>query len=184
MAFIHTSAFSKQFIRRYRNKVLYKRICGDWEIIMKGLLLCSPNLKVRVDALSKMTLLIINICIRCPNSGLTLSTSITSSSFCPGNELRVPKNQHLLLTVYEFDYWLLDVHYLLMSGVKPPLSNLLQMTDVFEPKTNKPRTEVLKEHFIGEGRLKPDVALRIIAEGAAVFRQEKCLLDIPQPITG
>jgi len=58
------------------------------------------------------------------------------------------------------------------------------MTDVFDPKTNKPRIDVVKQHFAGEGRLKLDVALRIVADGAAVFRQEKCLLEIPQPITG
>jgi len=75
--------------------------------------------------------------------------------------------------------------YLLSStGVRPPLTTKLQMTDVYDQKTNKPRPDVLKQHFVGEGRLKPDVALRIIADGAAVFRQEKVLLDIPQPITG
>ena len=69
-------------------------------------------------------------------------------------------------------------------GVKPPLANKLQMTDVYDPKTNKPRPDVLKQHFFGEGRLKPDVAMRIIADGALLFRQEKCLLDLPQPLTG
>jgi len=58
------------------------------------------------------------------------------------------------------------------------------MSDVFDPKTDKPRPDVLKHHFLGEGRLKPDVAMRIIADGAAVFRQEKSLLEIAQPITG
>ena len=72
----------------------------------------------------------------------------------------------------------------LTSGVRPPLAAKLQMTDVYDAKTNKPRPDVLKQHFVGEGRLKPDVALRIIADGALLFRQEKCLLEIPQPITG
>jgi len=58
------------------------------------------------------------------------------------------------------------------------------MADVYDQKTNKPRPDVLKQHFVGEGRLKPDVAVRIITDGAALFRQEKCLLEIPQPITG
>ena len=58
------------------------------------------------------------------------------------------------------------------------------MTDVYDTKTNKPRPDVLKNHFVGEGRLKPDVAMRIVAEGAALFKQEKVLLELPQPITG
>jgi len=58
------------------------------------------------------------------------------------------------------------------------------MADVYDAKTNKPRPDVLKQHFVGEGGLKLDVAMRIIADGAAVFKQEKCLLEIPQPITG
>jgi len=73
---------------------------------------------------------------------------------------------------------------LLTLGVKPPLPAKLQMTDVYDAKTNKPRPDVLKQHFVGEGRLKPDVAMRIIADGALLFRQEKVLLEIPQPITG
>ena len=72
----------------------------------------------------------------------------------------------------------------LAAGVRPPLTTRLQMTDVYDQKTNKPRPDVLKNQFIGEGRLKPDVAMRIITDGAAVFKQEKCLLEIPQPITG
>jgi len=75
-------------------------------------------------------------------------------------------------------------YVLFTTGVRPPLSTRLQMTDVFDAKTNKPRPDVLKQHFVGEGRLKLDVAMRIIADGAAVFRQEKSLLEIPQPITG
>lgn len=72
----------------------------------------------------------------------------------------------------------------LALGVKPPVAAKLQMADVYDAKTNKPRPDVLKQHFIGEGRLKPEVALRIIADGALVLRQEKSLLEISQPITG
>jgi len=69
-------------------------------------------------------------------------------------------------------------------GVRPPLATKLQMNDVYDQKTGKPRPDVLKQHFIGEGRLKPDVAMRIVADAALLLRQEKPLLDIPQPITG
>ena len=68
--------------------------------------------------------------------------------------------------------------------MRPPLATKLGMPEVYDQKTNKPRPDVLKQHFTGEGRLKPEVALRIIADGAAILKQEKCLLEIPQPITG
>ena len=90
----------------------------------------------------------------------------------------------MLLEHTELEQYLLLIWLLSTTGVRPPLATRLQMTDVFDPKTNKPRPDVLKHHFVGEGRLKLDVAMRIIADGAAVFRQEKCLLEIPQPITG
>jgi len=58
------------------------------------------------------------------------------------------------------------------------------MADVYDQRTNKPRPDVIKQHFVGEGRLKPDVAIRIVADAALLLRQEKPLLEIPQPITG
>ena len=38
------------------------------------------------------------------------------------------------------------------------------MEDVFD-KSGKPRPDVLKKHFVQEGRVEEDVALKIIADG-------------------
>lgn len=61
--------------------------------------------------------------------------------------------------------------HLSLPGVSSPASNRLTMADVYD-KTGKPRPDVLKKHFIQEGRVEEEVALRIIADGKYVSRME------------
>ena len=71
-----------------------------------------------------------------------------------------------------------------IAGVPFPPSNKLLISDVFDPRTNKPRPDVLKQHFVLEGRIDESAALKIINDGAALLRQEKTMIEIEAPVTG
>lgn len=71
----------------------------------------------------------------------------------------------------------------IVKSVPFPPSHKLTASEVIDPKTGKPKPEVLKQHFVLEGRLEEPLALRLINDGAALLRSEKTMIDIEAPVT-
>lgn len=69
-----------------------------------------------------------------------------------------------------------------VPSVPLPPQHKLTIEDIFG-EGNKPNIELLKEHFVLEGRLEEDAALAIINQGSDVLRQEETMLYIEAPVT-
>lgn len=86
------------------------------------------------------------------------------------------------LTIGHVFLILIQVFPFSLSAIPCPPTQRLTMEEVY--KDSKPNHEVLKQHFLKEGRIEEDVALRIIKEGMELLRKEKTMLDIDAPVTG
>lgn len=70
-----------------------------------------------------------------------------------------------------------------IKSVQFPVSEKLTFEDVYDRRTGKPSAQILKEHFVKEGRIEEEVAIKIITECTTIFRQEKTMLDVEAPVT-
>ncbi|XP_055922452.1 serine/threonine-protein phosphatase 2B catalytic subunit 1-like isoform X2 [Eupeodes corollae] len=71
----------------------------------------------------------------------------------------------------------------IVDEVPYPPSHKLTSSEIFDNKNGEPNFELLKKHFIIEGRIEEEPALRIIQEGAALLRAEKNMINIEAPVT-
>lgn len=77
----------------------------------------------------------------------------------------------------------LDLSITHVLGVKFPPKHKLTAAEIFVGRNGQPNLELLKKHFISEGRLDETAALRIIQEGAALLKAESTMIDIEAPVT-
>ena len=60
----------------------------------------------------------------------------------------------------------------------------MTIAEIFDSRTGKPNHERLKQHFVQEGRIEENAALKVISDGATLLRTERTMIDIDAPITG
>jgi len=70
----------------------------------------------------------------------------------------------------------------IVLSISSPNKKHLAILDVFDSVTGKPRPEVLREHFIQEGRLDEATALKILKDGANILKAENNLITVEAPV--
>jgi serine/threonine-protein phosphatase 2B catalytic subunit len=69
----------------------------------------------------------------------------------------------------------------MMPHVRMPPRHRLTVEEIFDAQ-NLPRIDLLRDHFVNEGRLDETTALHIIAEATARLRLERNLVHVEQPV--
>jgi len=70
-----------------------------------------------------------------------------------------------------------------IKSVRLAASNRPTVREVFDNTTGKPNHELLKQHFILEGRIEEAAAIKIIQDGSSLLKSEKTLIDVEAPVT-
>ena len=73
-----------------------------------------------------------------------------------------------ICTIHVVIHYFIQYVILYFPDVASPSSERLKMSDVYDETTGKPSPEALKKHFIKEGRVEEEVALRIINQGLMI----------------
>lgn len=70
-----------------------------------------------------------------------------------------------------------------VSDVPYPVSRRLLVTEIYDRK-GKPIPDVIKDHFLREGRLDNSAAIQILKDASDLLSSESTLLDVEAPVTG
>ena len=89
------------------------------------------------------------------------------------------KGANLILNNEKLDHILKDR---IMKDVSYPAINKLTITEVFD-QNDKPRIQILENHFINEGRLTEETAKKIITSAKLLLHNEPNLLYVKPPVT-